>query len=122
MDVIKLRGDEHKLFLRLESSYSPKVRYSIYFTRDLTLDVWYTGDRVKESRQKSIASKDLNTCRTFLLIWNRTLAKNRQTKTLLKTLYRDIAKNRQTKTLLKTLYRDFRIRDLMGEYEGFLFD
>ena len=47
MDVIKLRGDEHILFLRLESSYSPKVRYSIYFTRDLTLDVWYNGDRVR---------------------------------------------------------------------------
>ena len=43
MDVIKLRGDEH-ICLRLESSYSPKVRYSIYFTTDLTLD------RVKESR------------------------------------------------------------------------
>ena len=50
MDVIKLRGDEHILFLRLESSYSPRVRYSIYFTRDLTLDVWYNGERVKESR------------------------------------------------------------------------
>ena len=28
----------------------------------MTLDVWYNGDRVKESRLKSIASKDLNTC------------------------------------------------------------
>ena len=36
MDVIKVRGDEHILFLRLESSYPPKVRYSINFTMDLT--------------------------------------------------------------------------------------
>ena len=39
MDVIKVRGDEQILFLSLESSYPPKVGYSIDFTRDLTLDV-----------------------------------------------------------------------------------
>ena len=60
--LIKVKFDDYVLSIKLAVFDPPSVLYSIKISSHLSFDVWYQQDKIKESRLKTIVSKDLNTC------------------------------------------------------------